>query len=146
MIVPSTVWNIRIETGDGEFFPCDADDTIAMVDAIDIGTVGADGTNGDFVELRFDQSHALLLYAPPSSENALRPRFPTRINTGDNVDALFCDCCGIPLGDDAEILANSITRADGLAVFRELVGGAYEQKDELEWVPFPPPFAPVENA
>jgi len=142
VIDPSTIWHIRIETAGEERFPMDADDAIAIVDEMNAGTIGADGTNGDFVELQFDRTHSLLIYAPPGSDDTLRPRFPDRKDTGDGVDELFCDCCGIPFGDEAEILAASIARADGLAVFRDLVGGARTMNDEIEWVPFPPLFFP----
>lgn len=136
----SCTWNIRVESGGDEWFPADGVAVKEMIAGLDRGTVGADGTKGDSIEMKFDRKHALVLYFPPGTQETLRLRFPMQGDARDAVDSQFCDCCGIQLGSGDDILGCSMSRIDGLRVFCDLIDQALGLQNDLEWVPYPPSY------
>ncbi len=94
-------WKCTVENEDGDQLlepssPCDA---LQFACKLDVGTLEAVGKTRDNISLKFDSQSSLILYMT-SQQRLLRPQFPLSEVSGDGVEDLFCNCCGIQIDGD----------------------------------------------
>jgi hypothetical protein len=80
-------------------------------------------SDGECVSLEFNPTHAAVLCM--GREGAiLRPYFPRRPASAQDLGPFFCGSCGIRLGDQEEYLARFLlSRADGFRLFAAVLVG-----------------------
>ncbi|QDT51787.1 hypothetical protein [Symmachiella dynata] len=125
-------WDCTVENEDGDQLfesssPCDA---LQFACKLDVGTLEADGKTRDNISLKFDSQSSLILYTTPQ-QRLLRPQFPLSEVSGDGVEDLFCDCCGIQIDGD---YSKCTDRETGFALCESILAGRFPESDEVRWV------------
>jgi hypothetical protein len=122
-VTPSSRWPVvTLDLEDVSLKPSGVDEAMRLAGEAQSGTLAATGEAGDCVEMQFDQSHALVLYMA-TDQRILRPHFPHRQETGEGVEAFFCECCGVQLGDKAEAFRKCMARGEAMRLCREILRG-----------------------
>jgi hypothetical protein len=128
---PSSHWRVTVETEDASLEPSGPGDALKLARDLSDGELGATGDKSDYVELQFDREYALVFYVTPEG-TTLRPRFPNSEVSGDGVDELFCEDCGVQLDDDFSQCTN---RENGFSICEAILAGRLPQSADIQWVP-----------
>jgi hypothetical protein len=138
-LTPSANWKFDLELEDDFCAPSSLIEAMQLATAADRGTLGAEGENGDCIELRFDQHHGMVLYMLPD-QTVLRPHFPQRECTGEDVELSFCPCCGVLVGDRDEMISKCMARDEAFQVCESILRGTLPDRVDpisanaiLEW-------------
>jgi hypothetical protein len=113
---------LSVELKDASLRPSSPAEALRLAAAVTKGTLGGTGEAGDCVELQFNCKHAMVLYMRPDL-TILRPHFPNRRRTGEGIEEFFCECCGVQLGDKADMLSRCVDREEGFLLCREILNG-----------------------
>jgi hypothetical protein len=126
-VATSSRWTVTLDLEDVSLKPWSEDEALSLAREAESGTLDATGEGGDYVELQFNAAHALVLYMTAGGTD-LRPHFPNRKESGEGVEEFFCECCGVQLGDQAELLRRCMSREEGFRVCREILRGRLPEK------------------
>lgn len=121
-VATSSRWTLSLHLEDVSLKPSSEEEALRLARAAEGGTLSAAGEGGDCVEMQFDAAHALVLYMAAAGP-ILRPHFPNRKDSGQGVEEFFCECCGVQLGDRAELLGRCTSREEGFRLCRDIVRG-----------------------
>jgi hypothetical protein len=111
-----------LDLDDISLVPVSEDEALRLAMEAERGTLDLTGERGDCVEVQFDAVHALVLYMG-TDRKILRPHLPNRKETGQGIEEFFCECCGVQLGDRAEMLTRCTSREEGFRLCREILRG-----------------------